>query len=94
MPLGIMPQTEFFAGEAVQLADDDIVLFYTDGLIEAQPESGHPFGTERVLEIVRENRSLDASELIETLYAAVRRHMGDEPLHDDVTVVVVKVEAR
>ena len=70
----------------------DMVLFFTDGLVEAQPRDGPMFGVERALQIVRENRDKTPPEIIEALYGAVYQYLETDRLLDDVTVVVVKVE--
>ena len=40
---------------------------------------------------VHEHREQAAADIINHLYAAVRRHVGKEKLDDDITVVIVKV---
>jgi PAS domain S-box-containing protein len=93
MPLAVLPDLEATTGAPVALADDDVVLFYTDGLVEAQPPRGSPFGIDRALQVVRDNRRRCAAEIIEALHAAVCRHMGTKRFHDDLTLVVVKVDS-
>ena len=92
MPLAILPEVDFILGGPVQLATGDIVLFYTDGLVEAQPREGPMFGVERALQIVRENRDGTPTTIIEALYTAVCQYAETEGLRDDITMVVVKVE--
>jgi serine phosphatase RsbU (regulator of sigma subunit)/PAS domain-containing protein len=92
MPLAILPEVDFILGGPLQLETGDTVLFFTDGLVEAQPRDGPMFGVERVLQIVRENRDKTPTEIIEALYGAVYQYLETERLLDDVTVVVVKVE--
>ena len=92
LPLAIMPDVAFQLGGTIQLAAGDIVLFYTDGLVEAQSRDRPMFGMERALQIVRENRDGTPAEIIEALHNAVCRYLGTEKPHDDITAVVVKVE--
>jgi serine phosphatase RsbU (regulator of sigma subunit)/PAS domain-containing protein len=92
MPLAILPEVDFILGGPVQLETGDMVLFFTDGLVEAQTRDGPMFGVERALQIVRENRDKTPTEIIEALYRAVCEYLEAERLFDDVTVVVVKVE--
>ncbi len=35
------------------LQPDDRLLFYTDGVVEARPSGGEPFGVERLVELTR-----------------------------------------
>jgi sigma-B regulation protein RsbU (phosphoserine phosphatase) len=92
LPLGILPDDAFEPGGTIQLAAGDIVLFVTDGLLEAQPRGCPMFGMETALQVVREHRDATAAEIIESLYHAVCRYLGTEKPHDDITAVVVKVE--
>jgi serine phosphatase RsbU (regulator of sigma subunit) len=94
MPLAIFPDLEVDTGDTVPLADHDVVLFYTDGLVEAQPTDGSPFGVHRTVQVVRDNRQRCAAEIIEALHTAVCRHTGTQKLQDDLTLVVVKVDLR
>jgi len=92
IPLAIQPKVEFIHSGPVQLMAGDLILFFTDGLIEAQPRHGAIFGLDRTHQIVRENRDKTPTEIIEALYGAVCQHQETERLRDDATVVVVKVE--
>jgi len=92
LPLAIMRETEFPVSGPVALETGDMVLLVTDGLLEAAAPDKVLFGTERTLDLVRANRHLKASEIIETLHRAVLDFTGRDELLDDVTVVIIKVE--
>ncbi len=92
LPLAILPDVAFELGDPIELAAGDIVFFYTDGLVEAQSRDRPMFGLARALQIVRENMDRSPAEIIEALYNAVRRYLGTEKPHDDITVVVMKVK--
>jgi len=70
-----------------------MVLLLTDGALEVPSPAQGWFGADRVLSVVRENRHRPAREIIDELLDAIHGFARDEPLLDDVTVVVVKVEA-
>jgi len=92
VPLAILREVDFILGGPVQLVAGDILLFLTDGAIEAQSRGGPMFGLERAYETVRQNRDKTPNEIVEALYAAVCQHQETERLRDDVTIVVAKVE--
>jgi serine phosphatase RsbU (regulator of sigma subunit) len=92
LPLGIMPGRVPSAASRT-LVPGQIVLFLTDGVVEAESPQGVSFGLERTLDIVRANRHRPAGEIVETLYRSVRLFAQDTPQRDDITVVVLKVEA-
>ena len=90
IPLGLKPDTHYPPGTGVKLERGDTVLLLTDGIDEAMSPDNTIFGIERALEIVRTHRSKTARELVETLYAGVRRFSQNTPQLDDVTAVVIK----
>ena len=90
----ILPELDFSAGAPFQLEDHDLVFFFTDGLVEAHCSGQPMFGTERTLEVIREHRAKPASEIIDAVYAAVRKHLGTSKPHDDITLIVAKVGPR
>jgi sigma-B regulation protein RsbU (phosphoserine phosphatase) len=63
----------------------------TDGINETSNTSGEQFGDKRLLKVIQANRDRSAREIIDALYQAVRDFAGDEPQHDDITVVITKV---
>jgi sigma-B regulation protein RsbU (phosphoserine phosphatase) len=90
IPLGLKPDTHYPPGTGVKLERGDTVLLLTDGVDEAMSPDNTIFGIERAVEIVRNHRSKTARELVETLYAGVRRFSQNTPQQDDVTAVVIK----
>lgn len=76
----------------VDLSPGDLIVFLTDGVIEALSPSEEEFGAERALAIVRENRGLSSSEIVTRLCAAVQAHRATQAQQDDVTAIIIKVE--
>jgi ligand-binding sensor domain-containing protein len=92
-PLGVRPDTAYTAIE-VQLEPGDRIIFYSDGIPEAENIAGELFGFERTAEMIRqgctENQS--AEELINRLIGAVGTFVGSAIQRDDMTCVVMRVE--
>jgi len=80
----------------VRMRPGDLLVFYTDGMIEAIPEGaeeGDPdaeYGVERLIALARELRARPAKEIAEALLADVEAYCGDAPAQDDRTVLVVR----
>jgi sigma-B regulation protein RsbU (phosphoserine phosphatase) len=91
IPLGILPDTDFGSTAPIVLDTGDIVLFLTDGIVEARAPDGAVFGTQRTLDLVRVYRRTSAREIVENLYHAVRAFAQDQPQYDDITATVIKV---
>jgi sigma-B regulation protein RsbU (phosphoserine phosphatase) len=73
------------------LATGDKLLLYTDGITETQNVEGTFFGTDRLCELFATYRELSPEATVEKLLAEVRAFRGDAPLHDDISMVVVRV---
>ena len=89
LPLGIFSDQEY-QQTTLRLRPGDQIVFYTDGITEAQNAAGQMFGAGR-LEEALENCHLDAQGLIETVLATLKEFTGGVPPGDDQTVVVAKV---
>jgi serine phosphatase RsbU (regulator of sigma subunit) len=93
MPLGIRPDGDFPTAPALALAPGDVVLLLTDGVLEERSPEGEQFGQERAVAVVAAHRRSSARDIVEALYAEVRRFSRDRPQADDITALVVKVGA-
>jgi len=79
----------------VSMAPGDMVVLYTDGMIEAastSPDAVAPeeYGIERLVERARSLRGRGAREIVAALLADVERFGAGQPIQDDRTVVVVR----
>jgi phosphoserine phosphatase RsbU/P len=92
LPLGVASGGGFGVSPPIPLADGDLVLLLTDGIVEARSPDGEPFATERALAVVHAARNRPASEIVEQLLRAVLAFIKSETPPDDVTAVVVKVD--
>jgi serine phosphatase RsbU (regulator of sigma subunit) len=88
-PLGMFSQAACEIREA-ELSVGDVMVFYTDGLTEAENRIGEEFGMERLLAVLRRSSSLSAERIMdEIIHAASDFHQG-LGFNDDVTILVVK----
>jgi predicted metalloprotease with PDZ domain len=69
------------------LAQGDTLLVFSDGVVEAFDADDNEFGDDRLIELLRQNASLSADDLIRTVVDAVQRHSGSMP-SDGFTLVV------
>lgn len=89
--LGVLDDA--FIGEAeVALEPGDVLVCYTDGITEAIDRAEEAFGVERLLNVISDNRHLDATAIAEAIVVALRAFTGDRPPFDDVTLVVLRRE--
>lgn len=76
----------------VTLRRGDILLLYTDGVTEANNLQGDQFGRERLAQVVRQNASLPAQELLHRLRQALNDFSDGRPLEDDATMLVCRMD--
>jgi sigma-B regulation protein RsbU (phosphoserine phosphatase) len=76
--------------KTVDLQTADLLVIYSDGIVEAMNSWQEEFGDDRLLEVVRENYEKPASVVIEKIVHAVKQHADKAPQSDDITLVVVK----
>lgn len=89
LPLGIAPN-QTYREQTHRLLPGDQLVLYTDGITEAHNDKGEMFGLAR-LDKVLENCTIGASDLLESVLAALKKFTGDEPIHDDRTMLVAKI---
>jgi sigma-B regulation protein RsbU (phosphoserine phosphatase) len=76
----------------ITLESGDVLVAYTDGLTEAFDVEEEEFGEARLRQVLLENSHLAASELGERILETVRQWCVSAPLHDDLTLVVMKMK--
>jgi sigma-B regulation protein RsbU (phosphoserine phosphatase) len=71
----------------------DVVVWYTDGVVEAQDPAGRPFGDRRLQHLLRrlDHARLTAPSVHDLVLTTVAAHRAGHPLADDETVVVAQV---
>ncbi len=77
-----------FGQQRFQLEPDDVVVWLSDGLIEAVDARQEPFGYERILASLA-GLAPDATGIRDHLLAAIDEHTGGGPPDDDRTLVVM-----
>lgn len=90
MIFGIKPEVDFEQVQT-QLEAGDILLLYTDGIVEAEDSNGEFFGAERLGKLLQEADNLEPQEIIDRIMDQVRIFTGLRHFIDDITLVVMKV---
>ncbi len=90
-PFGILGDY-IYDVEYFQAEKGDILVAFTDGVVEARNINGEEFGFERLEEILLRNKYLKASDIVDKIMKAVFEFSHGTVQHDDTTVLVVKYE--
>ena len=72
------------------LEPGDLLLLYTDGLVEARNNDGEFFDVDRLEKLFKQNSDQPVDELIQTIVQAARQFIGYEVFLDDVALVVLR----
>lgn len=68
----------------------DVIVLYTDGITEAEAPGGKLFGLDRLCDSALRLRGSDAESMKNGILADLMAHIGDNKIHDDITLVVVR----
>ena len=78
--------------QTIPLCAGDLYLFFTDGISEAMNAADDCYGETRLGEILEEHADLPSEELRERILREVAAFVGDAPQHDDMTMILLKVD--
>lgn len=81
----------FFEEKSIQLQGGDVVLFYTDGITEAQNELGELFGSARLCSLLGEICHQAPEEIIARIANEVINFCPQSSPQDDISMIVLKV---
>ncbi len=87
--LGLFGDATYLACEC-ELAENDLLLLYTDGLFEVTGPDGDEFGAARLLQAARERMHLPYREVVDGLLEDVRQFCRGDEFEDDVCLLGVE----
>ncbi|HKS97106.1 MAG TPA: PP2C family protein-serine/threonine phosphatase, partial [Terriglobia bacterium] len=88
LPLGIRAEADY-ESSVVTLQRGDLLLIFTDGLVEAEKDNLEEYGEPRLLDLVRGMGAGSAAQTLATLMQSVDAFVGAARQHDDVTCLVM-----
>lgn len=92
LPLGVFANSRY-SESVVEFRSGDILVLYTDGVIEASNQRDEEFGLERLERIVRGASDRRAHEIVEAITSAVDEYSAEVGgAEDDLTVSIIKVK--
>ncbi|PAU94456.1 hypothetical protein CK503_06565 [Aliifodinibius salipaludis] len=79
--------------EEVELSveENNVIVLYTDGIVEALSETQRFYGTKRFNTLIKQNVRKSAKEILDLLAQDVRSFIGKAKQHDDMTIMVIKL---
>ncbi len=73
------------------LSSGDILMLYTDGIVEALSSNRQFYGSDRLTAVLKEHRHRTSKEILTKLSDDVVDFIGTAKQHDDMTIMVIKL---
>jgi sigma-B regulation protein RsbU (phosphoserine phosphatase) len=90
--VGLLPSFPYQQG-AVTTAPGDILVAFTDGISEAMNSADEEWGEDRLLKTIESCDGLDARQILQRVFAAADAFVAGAKQHDDMTLVVLRIQA-
>jgi len=91
--LGLTEEAEY-TERMVPFGDGDMLTLYTDGIPESFDLKGEQFGQDRLEALFRRAAPAPAPEAVRIVREALQAFVGENPLSDDITLIVLRGTAR
>ena len=91
MPVGMFPGTSYNIVE-VSLEARDLLVMYTDGIVEAENPDGEQYSLDRFICFIKSHREISAEEMKEAFILELKNFIQNDRFEDDVTFILVKKE--
>jgi sigma-B regulation protein RsbU (phosphoserine phosphatase) len=90
MILGIMSTLIPYEEETVYFNPGDSLVLFTDGVSEAMNKSAEEYGEPRLEDVLQNTHGKSAQEILDAIHQDVKKHTGDFPQSDDITLLVLR----
>ena len=89
IPLGSLNNSNY-STSTVKLNEKDILILYTDGIIELVNKKSRIFGESRLKKLVHEHKGKTSKELVDIILEETQRFSKGANLEDDMTLAIIK----
>jgi sigma-B regulation protein RsbU (phosphoserine phosphatase) len=87
--LGLLPDAVYRQGQ-LPVQSGDLIVLYSDGLVEAMNSAGEEFGESRLTTLLTESIGETPETIRDSIMGAVRNFLGRNSAQDDLTCVVAR----
>jgi sigma-B regulation protein RsbU (phosphoserine phosphatase) len=88
-PLGLFPNVEY-EEFTLSTRTGDLIVFFSDGIPDAENARGDMFGTDRLAKVLKSQRQPTAASMVEAILKAVSDFQSGTEHFDDETIVVLR----
>ncbi len=90
MAVGMFPGIPRETAE-LEVREGDLLVLYTDGIVEAENAAGDMYGLDRAVEFIRAHRDEPAEAIKKSFLQELRDYSGEHNFEDDLTFILVKI---
>jgi phosphoserine phosphatase RsbU/P len=90
--VGLLPFAPY-TEQSLQLEPGDLLVTYTDGISEAMTHDDEEWGEERMMAAAASARKGSAGQVLQTVFAEADKFTAGAPQHDDMTLLILKLDA-
>jgi len=87
--LSLLDEASYSSGE-VMLTHGDLLLLYTDGVVETMTGEGEEFGLRRLQKVLVKTSTSPAAATIDAIIQATQQFSGTANYLDDYTLMLIK----
>jgi sigma-B regulation protein RsbU (phosphoserine phosphatase) len=90
-PIGLEEDiTAFLSSIQVPFEPGDMMVLYSDGVTEAESETGDLYEMDRLIASALRHHQKTATDAVVEMIADLKAHIGTQKVHDDITLVILK----
>ena len=89
--VGFLESYNYKTGK-IKLEKGDVLLYYTDGLTEAENDAKELYGIDRLKEVIHKTHELTATGIKEEILNSINEFVNEKDQIDDMTFVILKIE--
>lgn len=86
--IGIIPFE--YKIQSVELKKDDLLVLYTDGIIEARNKANKVFGEERLQQVINANKTKSCRDILQEILVSIEQFAVNPSAQDDLTLLVMR----
>jgi sigma-B regulation protein RsbU (phosphoserine phosphatase) len=83
---------KIYRENTIDIHPGDILLLFTDGLVETLNSKDEEFSRKNLVKVVEENKNLSSSEMVQKLLSSLKNFLKGAPLTDEFTLALSKIK--
>lgn len=89
IPLGIY-KNKVYKSNTIELTDNDLMVLYTDGIINSRDQKGTLYGTDKLKDSLQNLYNLTSKEVVDKLLESILNYESAHPQSDDISIVALR----